>query len=122
MTEALLAVDLALGPQREIALLVPEKPHALTVATVRALDEAFLPWAALARRGPAGDVQRAATEAVTAASAQEPFFLRDKAALHDAPTLYICHEGRCERPLVVETAEDLAALAAALSPSGAVAT
>jgi uncharacterized protein YyaL (SSP411 family) len=122
MTEALLAVDLALGPQREIALLVPEKPHALTVATVRALDEAFLPWAALARRGPAGDVQRAATEAVTAASVQEPFFLRDKAALHDAPTLYICHEGRCERPLVVETAEDLAALAAALSPSGAVAT
>ena len=97
-TWALAALDVALGPAREVVLAgPPDEPDFQALA--RAVDERFLPRAALVRRG--AEAEPALLEALPWVAAQ--------GARDGRPTAWVCQDHACQRPV-----HDPAALGALL--------
>jgi uncharacterized protein YyaL (SSP411 family) len=92
---ALSALDLYLGPSREVAIVGdPASPE--TRRLVREVHSRFLPNAVLAVSGPDGDAPG------------EVGLLQDRSLLDGLPAAYVCERFVCRRPVTDPT--DLAAL------------
>jgi uncharacterized protein YyaL (SSP411 family) len=85
---ALNALDLYLGPAREVAIVGDPADPATRALVDAVISERWLPNVALAR-APAGD--RAAREAVP--------LLRDRTTVDDRPAAYVCERFACLLPV-----------------------
>jgi uncharacterized protein len=89
MTEALLALDWATGPAREIAIVWPRGARAESAAPlVEALRKTFAP----------NVVRVVVGQDDVAALAKVASFVEGKIALDGKPTAYVCERGACQLP------------------------
>ena len=90
MNEALLAVDYALGPVREIVLAFPDQTHPSERAFRKHLGETFCPRKALVMGIPTSGRWGLLEERIP--------WLEHKSTPTDQATAYVCTHGRCQRP------------------------
>jgi uncharacterized protein YyaL (SSP411 family) len=88
--QMLLAVDLFLGPFYEVAIVAdPADPD--TRKSLRQINQRYLPRSAMALR-PSG-------QPASPAEALAPLF-RDRPAINDRPTFYVCQDTTCWEPVI----------------------
>jgi hypothetical protein len=85
--QALCALDLLLGPVREVAILGDPRARS-TIALAERVTSRYLPNHVLAVAGP---MDRASSDAVA--------LLRDRPQLDGAPTAYVCERFACKLPV-----------------------